>query len=646
MKQKLIEITLGVAILFFAAPRAALGQVPDSAPRGSTGANTPFAVSSFGTVTVYLQSEDGIPLNNRSAPLVNLTAAASNVPMTNSPTQSGGGWVFNGLAVGNTYDVHVQAVGYQLARESVDLPNTPGASASVIVFMRPVDQALIFHPPTGDFVLAPNAQKEVQHALQDLQSNNIASARKHMAKALALAPGNPYVQYVMGMTYLFSKQWEQAKPYLEKSVSIDSRQPVSLLALGTLRYQQGDDDGAIQLLTKAVQLDGTSWKSEWYLACSYLQERKFAEARDHALQTLKLGKGKAGPIELVIAQAYAGLGDRDRAAEEFDKFVKDNPKDPNAGKAVKWAEEMRHAPAKVLNSSLEATALPDASASRAAIPAPPPVEIPPRADWAPPDVDAVKPFVVDGAVCPLSQVLEAAGKNAEDLVANLQEFSATEEYQAVEIKRDGQLEKPAGRAYNYMVFIDKTSPQAFQVQEQRDEGVAAGDFPGRLADMGVPVLALAFHPVIQGDLEWTCEGLGKWNERAAWVVHFQQRADRPKVLSIFVTPSHTYALSLKGRAWISENGGQVLHLETDLVREIDGIDLKRQHFAIDYDLVSFSVHKMNLWLPVSVDAYIQYQGHFLHHYHHFKDFKLFWVGSTQKIGRPKDAPPEDLPSPQ
>jgi Flp pilus assembly protein TadD len=622
-------------------------QIQSAPPAGSTADASRNYVGTFGTVMVYLRTEDGMPLSNRATPIVRLTSTVSNTPMTNTPAPTGDGWMFSGVSTGNDYEVQVQTVGYQPARETVTLPNTPGASASVIIFLRPVDQALVFHPPTGDFVLAPKAQKEIQHALEDLQGNRIGSAQKHAQKALDLAPGNPYVQYVMGMTYVLSKQWEQAKPYLERSVSIDSRQPTSLLALGTLRYQQGDDEGAVQVLTKAVQLDGTSWKAEWYLACSFLQEKKYAEARDHAEQALKVGKGKANPIEVVLGQALAGLGEREKAAQEFDKFVQDNPKDVNVERAMKWAEEMRRPPVKGEKTAvLEAVAMPSAATAGPAIPVPPAMEVPPREDWAPPDVDAVKPFVISGATCPLEKVLEAAGKNAEDLVANLQEFSATEEFQAVEIKKDGQLEKPEGRAFNYMVFIDKTSPQAFQVQELRDEGVTPAQFPGRLADMGVPVLALAFHPMIQGDLNWTCEGLGKWNERPAWVVHFQQRTDRPNVLSIFITPSHQYSLDLKGRAWVSENGGQVLHLETDLVNEIQPIDLKRQHFSIDYDMVSFSAHKMALWLPVSVDAYIQYQGHFLHHYHHFKDFKLFWVGSTQKISRPKDAPPVDTIPPQ
>jgi hypothetical protein len=264
------------------------------------------------------------------------------------------------------------------------------------------------------------------------------------------------------------------------------------------------------------------------------------------------------------------------------------------------------------------------------------VEVPPRPDWAPPDVDAVKPFVVTAATCSLPQILERAGANAELLVSTLQEFTATENFQEIEIKRDGQLEKPSGRAFKYLVFINQVSPQAFDVKESRNQGAAEVQLPGRLEDTGVPALVLAFHPIIQPGLDWKCEGLGTWDNQPAWVIHFQQKPKQPNVLSWFESPSHSYPLPLKGRAWVSERNGQVLHLDTDLLQEIQPIDLKREHFSIDYKQVSFHAHNVDLWLPENVDSYIQYQGHFLHYYHHFSDFKLFWVGASQKIGDPKN----------
>jgi hypothetical protein len=32
---------------------------------------------------------------------------------------------------------------------------------------------------------------------------------------------------------------------------------------------------------------------------------------------------------------------------------------------------------------------------------------------------------------------------------------------------------------------------------------------------------------MRDNFEMTCEGLGRWHEQAAWLVHFKQREDRP-----------------------------------------------------------------------------------------------------------------------
>jgi tetratricopeptide (TPR) repeat protein len=641
MKSMLLKFSATLWILL-GMSAVSLAQVPGVSPLG-TPTRIP-GVAGYGSIMVYLRTEDGQKLPDTAVPTITISANSSAIP--NQPQRTGDGWVISGLPIANDYEVHVSALGYQPGRETVEMPDLVGAVSSVMIFMKPTDQQLVFRPPSGQFVLAPKAQKEVQHALEDLQQGKIPSSQRHAGKAIQLAPGNPYVQYVMGMTYLLSNRLDEAKPYLERSVSIDPRQPVALIALGSLRYQKGEDEGAIEVLTKALQLDGTSWKAEWYLACSYLRQKKFEESRDHAEQALKLGKEKARLAEIVLGEAQADLGEREKAATTFETFAKENPQNPNAKDALRWAEMLRRPPP--VRSKPTGKPVGNLSAvseePAMSLPLPPPIEVPPR-DWAPSDIDAEKPFVISGATCPMAEILKTAEANAQTLVTTLQEFSATEDFQAIEVKKTGELEHPASKTFNYYVFIEQPSPRIVQVREVRDDNEGSNDLLGRVADAGAPALVLAFHPAFHDDFDWTCEGLGKWNDRPAWIVHFSQDSSRSTSwLMSFGTPARQYALPLKGRAWLSESGGQVLHLETDLTEPMIPLDLRRVHFAIDYQLVSFRTHKAELWLPENVDTYIQYRGHFLHHYHHFSNFKLFWVGATQKIGDPKDA--QKLQDPQ
>src|SRR5215469_5175552 len=259
---------LGTLILL-AGTTAALAQAPG--PKGGAGAS--FNSTAFGNIMVYLRTENGQGLPQTATPVIRISSMANGVPLPNVPSQVGDGWMFTGVAIGDDYEVQVTALGYLPARETVGVPNSPGATSAVVVSLRSVDQELVFHRPTGQFILAPRAEKEIQHALQDLQSGRIASAQKHTQKAIDLAPSNPYVQYVMGMTYLLSNHLKDAQGYFEKAVSIDAGHTASLTALGTVRYRLGDSIGAVDVLTRALQLDTHSWKAEWLLAASYLDQK-------------------------------------------------------------------------------------------------------------------------------------------------------------------------------------------------------------------------------------------------------------------------------------------------------------------------------------------------------------------------------------
>jgi len=593
-----------------------------------------------GSILIYIRDEDGRPYSG--VPQINLIVEESTQNLVQTPRMTGNAWAFSGLATGMSYEVEVKADGYQVARQSVLIPDIDGGSGNVMIFLKPLGSQLDFHPPTGHFLLAPRVQKEVEKGLKDINSGKIPSAQKHFQNALAMAPGNPYVNYLMGMSYLLAKQIAKARPYLEESISVDPSQAPSLLALGTLRFDQGDYPGAIQVLSKAVQVDASSWKSHWILAASYLKQRDYKPARDHALAALKESKGKAGEVELLLAQALAGLGDREGALKAVQSFLSAHP---NATPQIRaWADELRKAPpveqkSTVMNVAQHSTitTAPAEPVRAIAVVIPPPMtELPPEKNWAPPDIDEAKHFVIPEAACSLPKVLRTARKSAVRFVDTLQKFTATEEYQTVEVKRNKSLEKPEFRTYSYLATIEEPRAGTIPVTEYRDQSASEQDMPGKLADIGAPALALVFHPVYKDDFEWSCEGLSEWEGKTAWIIRFEQRPDRPATLAALQASSGTYSLPFKGIAWVG-NSGQVIHAEFDLVKPIKQAELYREHFSLDYKPVTFKSHKVTLWLPENVDVYYQYRGHYLHHYHHFSKFQLFWTGATQKDGKPVEA---------
>lgn len=625
---------LAVSIFLFPVVPLRCQSRPPVVPNNSQGGATfPQGGPANGSITVYLRDDFGEPI--LVVPQLRLTVVGMGMEFPSVPQQVGTGWTFSNLSLSQEYQLEVKAEGYQTAHEDVTLPPMSGATENVIVFMRPIGQKKN-SATGGQMVLAPRAQKEVDRGLKDLRARKFDSAQRHLSKALGMVPASPYVNYLAGMVYLLQEQIPEAEQYLAKSVSLDPREPAALLALGTARLRLNDNAGAIQALEQDVQLDAKSWKAEWMLANAYLREREYSNARDHAQKAVQLGKANAAPAELILGQAQAGLGDRDRAIRTFDQYLQEYPKDENAEKIREYVEKLKSPPVPkpeaVAVSGPISTPKPQDPISPTVIDAPPPtVDLPPKENWAPADVDASQPFVIPGAACSLPKVLKEAARNAEKFASTLEQFSATEEYESVEIKRDERLETPDTRRYNYLAMVNRQNPNLIEVDEFREARSGSSNVARLLDDFGTPGLALAFHPIFNGSFDWSCEGLGEWKGKAAWVVHFEQKKDRPtSLLQAFETSTREYALPLKGRAWVSQNGGEVMHLDTDLTRPMKEIGMLREHFSIDYGPIVFRTHKVELWLPQDADVYYQYQNHYIHHYHHYSDFKLFWVGTIQK----------------
>jgi hypothetical protein len=107
-------------------------------------------------------------------------------------------------------------------------------------------------------------------------------------------------------------------------------------------------------------------------------------------------------------------------------------------------------------------------------------------------------------------------------------------------------------------------------------------------------------------------------------------------MSDFSTRRGTYAISLKGTAWVDATTFQVVHLETDLVKPIPELLLDFEHQSLDYGPVVFAARHVSLWLPQSVEITVHLSGKQFNARHSYSNYQLFVVDTGQKIAKPKD----------
>ncbi len=665
-KLRLLSLAALFSWLLVSPAKAQQKQGPPTQPNIGLGQNTG-SMANNGSITVQVFPAAGKVFENGD-PQVAITTSLNGPVMVVPERLSQDEWMFQGLQAGVDYMIQVRAKGYQARMEPVALSTAGEANARISIYMIPKGSSEeTFQPPPGHFLLSPQAQHEMQEAIKYLKSSKTSQAREHLTKALKMAPREPRLNYLMGWSYMHDHETAKAIPYLEKAVSIEPGDVAALQSLGIAHYEQGDYQGSIDMLGKAVAQGLSSWQAQWILAASYLRVKNDEQARQHAEEALKIDIKKASRVNLILGEALAELGLRQQAIEAFHSFLKENSHDPEAPKVRAIVERLRQPapaspepvpesapvsePAKAVTgkTSTFASAAPGGvnASSRtmqstiaplvlATPPPAPPPAAPRKENWAPPGVDALRPRIISNKACPLPSLLKRTGQDTIEWAKDLQEFTATEEYQSVEITRGGRIEQPFEKRFAYMVFIRKPRPHLLSVNEMRRPEPNLDAMGAPVVTFGGPALALVFHPFYQHDYTWSCAGLGEWKGQPAWVVRFAQLTDRSTTtLESFQSPNGSRLLALEGIAWLSEKGDHVLHLETDLLKPIPSIELERQHYSINYQLVAFRSHPVKLWLPESVNVYITLHGHSYHNYSHYSNFLLFWTGTKQVIGSVK-----------
>jgi hypothetical protein len=134
----------------------------------------------------------------------------------------------------------------------------------------------------------------------------------------------------------------------------------------------------------------------------------------------------------------------------------------------------------------------------------------------------------------------------------------------------------------------------------------------------------------------TCEGLTDWRRHNTWRIHFEQRLDRPATMCGLQVGTRYFTVLFRGYAWIDKETFQIVHMETDLLRPIPELRLDMDHQSVDYRSVALSERDTSLWLPEVAEITVDFKGKRLVERHTFSNYRVFFVETGQRIGKPKD----------
>jgi hypothetical protein len=487
------------------------------------------------------------------------------------------------------------------------------------------------------------ARKEFEKGEKDARNKHLDSATKHLEQAVADYDRYAVAWNELGRIYAIGQRTEEARQAFTRAMVADPEYIPPCLGLANIELQSGHNEAAIEAAGKALRLYPGLAAASFIQAVASLRLNRLDAAEKSARDTENASLQKIPELHILLADILLRKRDYPNARAQLQDYLKEEPQGEFADRAKKGLEQIekittdaeggpssRIAQPQPAPSPLEAQlSVPSSMMLVAADPGPTP--------WTPPGIDKVVPNVEAGVACPLPQVLSGAGRRMKDLVDNLQKFDATEHVEHFNVDAAGSRGRPETRNFDYVVTIAFSDAVIFRLAEYRDSSLDPSVFPAQIATIGLPGMALIFHPSQVSDFNVTCEGLGQWYGRPAWQLHFAQRPDRPnRTLAYVIGPSY-YPIPLKGRAWIDASTYQLLHLESELMKPVPEIALTQQYLAIDYGPVQFRTGKQQVWLPLDAEVYSERGQHRFYRRHTFSNFKVFEVDSAQQIQTPKQS---------
>jgi tetratricopeptide (TPR) repeat protein len=245
-----------------------------------------------------------------------------------------GAFTFARLSPG-TYSVQLDAgKEYETARETVEVRgprrNAIGSGEIVPVYINlKLKVTAVEKAGTVDANLAgvPEAALKMYKEARTLaQSGERAKAIELLDKAIEKAPEFMMAYNEKGVQYLQLSQPQKAIEPLEAAIKLSPEAFQPRINYGVALLQIGRTISSILELRQALENHDSSCRAHLYLGLAYLNVDLNADAEGELQRALKIGGDESIVAHRYLGGLYARQGDKVRAVEEFETYMRLSPK--------------------------------------------------------------------------------------------------------------------------------------------------------------------------------------------------------------------------------------------------------------------------------------------------------------------------------
>lgn len=247
-----------------------------------------------------------------------------------------GVFVINGLVPGD-YTVVVDAgKEFETAREPVGIYSGTSKVVQVTIQLKPKISSA-----NPLFAGVPsNALNLYQKGMDAVKKGDSKAAVESLSAAVAAHPTFALALSDLATQYMHLKQWDKAGETYDALIKLKPDDPLAHLNAGIVAFNQKKMEGAESHLRKAIELKSAGPSAHYYLGLIMVSTKRYAEAVPEFEAAIANGGENLANAHKYLGGLYYSTKPQ-QAADELEKYLKLDPKAPDAEKIKGTIKDLR-----------------------------------------------------------------------------------------------------------------------------------------------------------------------------------------------------------------------------------------------------------------------------------------------------------------
>jgi Tfp pilus assembly protein PilF len=294
-----------------------------------------------------IQGHVYLPTGRRASQGVNVKLEGNVNGSRSASTDGDGSFFFNGLPAAE-YSIIVDGGSeYELVKQSVTIYGTTGnagigrAGQTIMLDIHLLPKGSVANEEKVFAGVPKEAVENYKKAMQSAHAGNNKKAVEQLNSAIAIHPTFALALNDLGVQYLKLGEMAKLAETMETLLKLTPNDGHAHLNLGIALFNQKKLDEAEVHLREAVKLVNTDPAAHYYLGMTLVSKKQYSEAEKELELAISNGGDNLALAHKYLGGLYLSSKKNQQAADELEKYLKLDPKAPDADRIKGTIKDIR-----------------------------------------------------------------------------------------------------------------------------------------------------------------------------------------------------------------------------------------------------------------------------------------------------------------